>query len=109
MCRHEIGIAAVVPPNFLAGPVKVDQRQRDDRVRRARGGICDLCRLTARVRGIGDVPALHRGIVDSGHKEPLAVWRPPVPAGAVHLLLRNELGETPRDCRSIWFGEWTVG
>ena len=54
------------------------------------------------LRGVGDVPALHRGVVDPRDQQRRAVRRPPVAAHPVHLLGRDELGEPVGDrrCRS---------
>ena len=57
-----------------------------------------------RVRRVGDVPALDRGLVDPGHQQAGPVRRPPVAAHPAHLLGRDELGQAvgePRGARRV--------
>ena len=39
----------------------------------------------------------HRRFVDTGKSESAAVWRPPIPCAAIHLLLRDEFGHSVLD------------
>ncbi len=67
------------------------------------GGIGHLGGHPFGVRGIGDVPPVHRGLVHPRDEQRGAVRGPPVAAVAVHLLGRDELGQPERHPR-LTFG-----
>ena len=79
-------------------PSRVAIEDRDDGVGRACRRIADgSASARGRVRRVGDVPVLDRGLVNPRGQDRRAVRRPPVPAVAVHLLGRDELGQPEAD------------
>jgi hypothetical protein len=51
---------------------------------------------------------VHRGFIDAGNEQPLAVRRPPEAAHPVHLLGGDELGQAPRHAVGIGLDECPV-
>ena len=101
----QVGERAVVPRDLLAAAVEAEHLQRDVGVGRAGGRVGVLHRRLVGMRGIGDPPAGDRGRVDAGGHDGRAVGRPPVAAGAAHLLGGDELGRPPRDLRVLLAGQ----
>ena len=96
---------AGVPRDVDAGAVEPDDDERHQRVRRTGRGVGDDRGLAVGVRGIRDVPAVDRGVVDPGDEQRPAVRGPPVPAHPVHLLGRDEVGEAVGDRGALGRGE----
>ena len=86
-------------------PSKVMIFGADQRVRRARRRVGDDRRVPVGVRGIGDVPALHRGVVDARDDQCVARGRPPVAAHPLHLLGGDEVGEPVAHLGAVRCGE----
>jgi hypothetical protein len=118
---HEVGEAGAVPRHLDARPVsrtvvglardpapEPDDVQGDVGVRRPGRGIGDDRGRALGMLGVGDVPALHRALVDPGDKQGAAVGRPPVAAMAVHLLGGDELREPPGDVVAVGCGDGAV-
>ena len=82
-----------------AAPSKRDDLGADLRVRRAGGRVGDDGGLAVGVRGVGDVPALHRVCRRPGRRPARPRGRPPVAAHPLHLLGRDEVGEPVADLR----------
>ena len=74
-----------------AGAVQPDQVQGHVGVRGAGRGIGHHGGLALRVRGIGDVPPVHRRLIHPGHQQGRAVRGPPVAAHPAHLLGGDEV------------------
>ena len=89
----DVGEVLLGPADRGPPPVQRDDLGADQRVRRARRRVGDDRRVPVGVRGVGDVPALHRGVVDARDDQGVARGRPPVAAHPLHLLGGDEVGE----------------
>ena len=90
---RQVLVAPGVPRDVDARAVEPDDDERHQRVRRTRRRVGDDRGLPVGVRGVRDVPAADRCVVDPGDEQRPAVRGPPVPAHPVHLLGRDEVGE----------------
>ena len=90
-----------VPAHRHERPARCRRRLRDPQshrgVRRPRRRVAEAGRRAGRVRGIGDVPALHPGRVHPCGQQALTVRRPPVAPIASHLLGRNVFRQPEAD------------
>ena len=101
----DVGEVLLGPADRGPPPVQGDDLGADQRVRRARRRVGDDRRVPVGVRGIGDVPALHRGVVDARDDQCVARGRPPVAAHPLHLLGGDEVGEPVAHLGAVRCGE----
>jgi hypothetical protein len=103
--RGQVGERRPVPGDLDAAAAQADHGQAHIGVGGAGGRVGQPRRLGRRVGRVGEVEALHGPGVDPGHRQPLAVRRPPVAAAAVQLLGGDELGQPPGDLRVVLAGQ----
>ena len=97
----EVGEGGEVPGDVGAAAVEAQDVQRHVGLGAAGHGVAHLGGRRRRVGGVGDVPPLHRALVDPGGEDRVAAGGPPVAAVAAHLLGGHELGHAPRDVRLL--------
>ncbi|MDQ0986790.1 hypothetical protein QFZ71_004073 [Streptomyces sp. V2I9] len=97
-----------VPRHFGTGSRQVHDVEPHFGVGRSRRRVGDLGRLALGVRRIGDVPALYGALVGPCHQQPVRLRRPPESPVPVHLLGRDELGQTIGDPRVLRLGQRPV-
>ena len=103
------GNAERIPADLRQRAVERRDVHRDDGVRRACRGVAHCVGWPFRVRRVGDVPDAHRSLVHPGGQDGRAVGRPPVAAVTVHLLGRDELGQSEADSvRTVRVGDHPV-
>jgi hypothetical protein len=99
--RGQVGERGPVPADLDAAAVQADHGQPHLGVGGAGGRVGQRRRLGRRVGRVGQVEPAHGAGVDPGHRQPLAVRRPPVAAVAAHLLGGDELGQPPGHLRVV--------
>ncbi len=95
----QVGEGVTAGLDVSDGAVEPGQDEGSGGVRGAGRGIGHHRGRALGVGRVGDVPALDRGLVHPLHQQRRAVRGPPVAAGPVHLLGRDELGQPERHPR----------